>query len=166
MQDLLATILAAHAMLVVQRHSRDQRLAITHSSWYVWKSTHLLLQRANNFFIYQPGELRSPENTAEKIHEQIQIAKISGATDKVKNATAITGVHDTTSGAIVDMLVEMGKKLRKRGANSLNMAEEQVKEALEKQLEEYLKGNELNAAINPLLGLKGEVFIIYFCFIC
>jgi len=75
-------------------------------------------------------------------------------------------VRDTTSGAIVNMLVEMGKKLRKRGADSLHMTEEQVKEALERQLEEYLKGNELEAAINPLLGLKGKVIIIYFCFMC
>ena len=53
----------------------------------------------------------------------------------------------------------MGKKLRKREAGVHARPEEEVRAALRKELEDYLKGRPLERLINPLLGLQGGSFL-------
>ncbi|KAF8840947.1 hypothetical protein BDN67DRAFT_1048545, partial [Paxillus ammoniavirescens] len=104
--------------------------------------------------LFKSGNLRSPEGTVDEIKSQFVIAKLSGATEKVKTSLATTGVRDSLSLGILTTLVEMGKKLRKRDAGIPAMKESEVKAALEKELEDLLNGKNLDDVINPLLGMK------------
>ncbi|KAH0825731.1 hypothetical protein J3R83DRAFT_9938 [Lanmaoa asiatica] len=105
--------------------------------------------------IFLPGQARTPEKTAVEISRQIELALESGAGEKVKSATTSSGVRDSTTSAIVNALVELGKKLRKRKAGSATLTEVEVKVRLQKELENWLQGESLKDAINPLLGMKG-----------
>ncbi|KAH7928239.1 hypothetical protein BV22DRAFT_974816, partial [Leucogyrophana mollusca] len=105
--------------------------------------------------IFESGNLRTPDGTAEQIKQQINIALSSGATEKVKHSMASTGVRDTTSSAIVNTLVELGKRLRKRQAGTPAIPESKVKTKLEKEFEDLLNGDSLEDVINPLLGMEG-----------
>ncbi|KAG1786006.1 uncharacterized protein HD556DRAFT_1207162, partial [Suillus plorans] len=105
--------------------------------------------------IFVPGKLRTPAGTAEEIHAQFSSALASGATEKVKKSVASSGVKDTITGYILETVVELGKKLRKRGAGIQAKPEAEVKAILEKQLKDLLQGSALNDAINPLLGVEG-----------
>jgi hypothetical protein len=69
----------------------------------------------------------------------------------VKNATASTGVKDSSTSGIINSLLELGKRLRKPEAGKEKMTEEQVCTTLEKQLEDEL----LKHTINPLIGMAG-----------
>ncbi|KAH7917866.1 hypothetical protein BV22DRAFT_1076559 [Leucogyrophana mollusca] len=105
--------------------------------------------------IFESGNLRTPDGTAERIKQQFNIALSSGATDKLKQSMASTGVRDTTSSVIVNTLVELGKRLRKRDAGAPAIPESEVKAKLEKEFEDLLNGGSLEDVINPLLGMEG-----------
>ncbi|KAG1735638.1 uncharacterized protein EDB91DRAFT_1250472 [Suillus paluster] len=92
--------------------------------------------------IFVPGTPRTPAGTAEEIHAQFASALCSG-------------VKDTRTAYILDMVVELGKKLRKRGAGIQAKPECEVKAILEKQLGDLLQGSMIEGAINPLLGVEG-----------
>ncbi|KAI6141214.1 hypothetical protein BKA82DRAFT_4331740 [Pisolithus tinctorius] len=94
--------------------------------------------------LLKSGNLRTPEGTVNEIKSQFMNVKLSGATEKVKTSLSTTGVHDLLSLGILTMLVEMGKKLHN-----------EVKAALEKELEDLLNGKNLDDMINPLLGMNG-----------
>ncbi|KIJ05399.1 hypothetical protein PAXINDRAFT_164770 [Paxillus involutus ATCC 200175] len=112
------------------------------------------LDSNSKLILCQSGNLRTPEGTINEIKSQFVNAKLSGATEKVKSSLSTTGVRDSLSLGILTMLVEMGKKLRKRGAGVPAMKESEVKAALEKELEDLLNGKSLDDVINPLLGMK------------
>ncbi|KAF8417184.1 hypothetical protein L210DRAFT_3616068 [Boletus edulis BED1] len=103
--------------------------------------------------IFEPGSLRTPAETMSGIRSQLSKAMLPGATDKVKTSVSSTGVRDTLSSTILHTLIEMGKRLRKRGASTMN--ESDVKKELEKELATLLNGHGLEDMINPLLGMPG-----------
>ncbi|KAF8837376.1 hypothetical protein BDN67DRAFT_1028788 [Paxillus ammoniavirescens] len=104
--------------------------------------------------LFKSGNLCTPEGTINEIKSQFANAKLSGATEKVKSSLSTTRVRDSLSLGILTMLVEMGKKLRKRDAGVPAMKESEVGAALEKELEDLLNGKSLDDVINPLLGMK------------
>jgi hypothetical protein len=75
----------------------------------------------------------------------------------VQSAVSSTGVRDSASASILESLVELRKKLRKRGAGLPATAESEVTATLEKEFEELLQGATLNDAMNPLLGMNGKL---------
>ncbi|KAG1804512.1 uncharacterized protein BJ212DRAFT_1449734 [Suillus subaureus] len=105
--------------------------------------------------IFMPGKLRTPAGTAEEIHAQFSSVLALGATEKIKKSVASSGMKDMTTGYILEMVVELGKKLRKWGAGVQAKPEAEVKAILEKQLKDLLQGVMLDDAINPLLGMEG-----------
>jgi hypothetical protein len=74
----------------------------------------------------------------------------------VKNATASTGVKDSSTLGVINSLLELGKKLRKSEPGKERMTEEQIRKTLEKQLEDELLKN----TINPLIGMPGMSSIV------
>ena len=105
---------------------------------------------------FQSGELRTPEGTTTEICQQISLALGPGATEKLKSATASTGLRDTITASIVETVVDMGKKLRKRGSGKVPIPEADIRARLEQELNDYLKGANVKDTINPLLGMKVE----------
>ncbi|KAG1907831.1 uncharacterized protein F5891DRAFT_1124653 [Suillus fuscotomentosus] len=105
--------------------------------------------------IFKSGNLRTPEKTTEDIQHQFEAAMKSGATTKVQSAVSSTGIRDSTLASILESLVELGKKLRKRGAGLPATAKSEVTAMLEKEFEELLQGATLNDAMNLLLGMNG-----------
>lgn len=95
------------------------------------------------------------DETLANIKEQIDLAKLSGGTEKVRSKISTTGTHDAGSAAIVQHLLELGKRLRKWTAGKPSLAEANVRAALEKDLEELLNGKSIDDHINPLLGIPG-----------
>ena len=83
--------------------------------------------------------------------KHLKLATQSGGTEKVKNATTSTGINDAASLSVVKLLLEMGKKLRKRTAGQPVMPESQVLKELADELERQL----LHEPINPLIGMAG-----------
>ncbi|KIJ15049.1 hypothetical protein PAXINDRAFT_163214 [Paxillus involutus ATCC 200175] len=73
--------------------------------------------------IFKSGKLRTPSGTLADVKEQIELAKQSGGTEKVKNALSKSGTQDAASAAIIDHLLELGKRLRKREAGTPAMPE-------------------------------------------
>ncbi|KIJ68889.1 hypothetical protein HYDPIDRAFT_122720 [Hydnomerulius pinastri MD-312] len=53
--------------------------------------------------IFKPGELRTPIDTISEVKGQIDLAKQSGGTEKVKTAISKSGIRDAASAAIVDL---------------------------------------------------------------
>ncbi|KAG1774085.1 hypothetical protein EV702DRAFT_1180886 [Suillus placidus] len=98
--------------------------------------------------LFEIGELRRPEETIQQILEQIELSKLSGGTTKVQAAVSSTGTRDTTSASIVNRLLELGKRLRKR---------EPGKPAItnEREFEKMLGGLPVEDHINPLLSMTG-----------
>ncbi|OJA20984.1 hypothetical protein AZE42_10828 [Rhizopogon vesiculosus] len=105
--------------------------------------------------IFTEGNLRTPEETTSQVCRQFEIALCSGAAGKIAAATTLTGLRDSTSSSIINTLVELGKKLRKREAGQPALTESEVRAKLEKELEGMLQGRTLHEAINPLLGMDG-----------
>lgn len=103
----------------------------------------------------QCGELRTPEGTKMDILKQIELSKLSGGTEKVKNAVSLTGTRDAATTHIVSHLLELGKRLRKRQAGKPIMSEEDVRRQLEQEFKDMLHGLPLEDHINPLLGMPG-----------
>ncbi|KAI9566585.1 hypothetical protein HD554DRAFT_2205888 [Boletus coccyginus] len=94
--------------------------------------------------IFKCSELWMVDNMLANIKEQINLAKLSSGTEKVKNNVSMTGMHDAASTTIIQHLLELGKQL---------LAEGNVCAALEKDLEELLKDKTIDNYINPLLGI-------------
>lgn len=84
----------------------------------------------------------------------------SGTTTKIQNSVLLTGVQDTASCSILNALVELGKKLRKRTVGCQSLPENEVEATLRKEFEELLKGEWLDDTINPLLGMDSEFFLL------
>ncbi|KIO08465.1 hypothetical protein M404DRAFT_134486, partial [Pisolithus tinctorius Marx 270] len=105
--------------------------------------------------IFKSGELRTPSGTLADVKEQIELAKKPGGTDKVKNAISKTGTRDAASTAIVDRLLDLGKRLRKREAGTPAIPESEVCAQLEREFEAALAGRSVDDVINPLLGMAG-----------
>ncbi|KAG2089052.1 uncharacterized protein F5147DRAFT_748387 [Suillus discolor] len=103
--------------------------------------------------IFNSGNTRMPEETSNVIRQQFETAILSGASEKVKNSMSSTGICDMASASILNTLLELGKKLRKRIAGSLALPENEVRIALEKEFEQLLQGRRLDDAINPLLRM-------------
>lgn len=105
---------------------------------------------------FQSGELWAPEGTMTEICRQISLALGPSATEKLKSATASTGIRDSLTASIIETLVDMGKKMRKRGSGKVTMPEADIWAKLEQELSDYLQGASIRNMINPLLGMKGE----------
>ncbi|KAG1736269.1 hypothetical protein EDD22DRAFT_745936, partial [Suillus occidentalis] len=104
--------------------------------------------------LFTSGNTRTPEDTTAEIHKQFETAFKSGASEKIKNLVSSTGIRDSASNSILNALVELGKKLRKRAAGTQALPEAEVTAALEKEFSELLQGEKLDNAINPLLGME------------
>ncbi|KAG0693798.1 hypothetical protein DFH29DRAFT_985413 [Suillus ampliporus] len=100
----------------------------------------------HNIFI--PGNLRTPEKTTEDIRHQFEAAM------KIGSAVSSTGVRDSASASILESLIELGKKLRKREPGVTSNVRSDVTAALEREFEEQLQGATLEDTINPLLGIN------------
>ncbi|KAG1866336.1 hypothetical protein C8R48DRAFT_672094 [Suillus tomentosus] len=105
--------------------------------------------------LFMSGNTRTPEDTTAEIHKQFETAFKSGASEKIKNLVSSTGIRDSASNSILNVLVELGKKLGKRAAGTQALPEAEVTAALEKEFSELLQGEQLNNAINPLLRMEG-----------
>ncbi|KAI0631688.1 hypothetical protein C8Q77DRAFT_1060980 [Trametes polyzona] len=100
-----------------------------------------------------PGKLRTPEETLAEIKKQASGAILAG--DKLKDGVTKTGVRDATTTAVLQCIVELGKKLRKRSEGAAQLSEDEVRKQLEKELERLLQGKGIEEYINPLLGMPG-----------
>ncbi|KAG2128268.1 hypothetical protein DEU56DRAFT_872701 [Suillus clintonianus] len=105
--------------------------------------------------LFEIGELRRPEETIQQILEQIKLSKLSGGTTKVQAAVSSTGTRDTTSASIVNRLLELGKRLRKREPGKPAINEREVRQTLEREFEKMLGGLPVEDHINPLLSMTG-----------
>ncbi|KAG2063297.1 hypothetical protein BDR04DRAFT_1038375, partial [Suillus decipiens] len=105
--------------------------------------------------IFESGRLREPDDTRKHIYDQIALSKLSGGTEKVKNAVTSSGIRDAASASIVNHLLVLGKSLRKREAGKPALKEDEVRATLEKEFEDLLCGRPLEEFINPLLGMPG-----------
>ncbi|KAG1804057.1 uncharacterized protein BJ212DRAFT_1284808, partial [Suillus subaureus] len=103
--------------------------------------------------IFNSGNIRMPEGTANTVQQQFETTMLSGASEKVKNSMSSTGIRDTASASILNTLLELGKKLRKHTVGSPAIPENEVSITLKKEFEQLLQGGKLNDAINPLLGM-------------
>ncbi|KIK77216.1 hypothetical protein PAXRUDRAFT_167491, partial [Paxillus rubicundulus Ve08.2h10] len=63
--------------------------------------------------LFKCGELRTPQDTLTHIKEQIELAKLSGGTEKVKNAVRKSGIWDAAMATIINCLLDLGKVLQK-----------------------------------------------------
>jgi hypothetical protein len=106
--------------------------------------------------VRQEGTPRTPEETTSQVLKQFETALCSGATGKVVAAVSTTGIRDSTSSSIINTLVEMGKKLRKRDVGQPALPESEVRAKLEEELLDILQGRTHRDAINPLLGMNSE----------
>jgi hypothetical protein len=102
----------------------------------------------------QSGNIWTPENMTVEIHKQFETAFKLGASEKIKNLVSSTGIHDSTSNLILNVLVELGKKLWKHAASTQAMPEAEAAAALKKEFSELLQGKKLDNI--PIL-----LFIIY-----
>ncbi|KIJ13571.1 hypothetical protein PAXINDRAFT_80772 [Paxillus involutus ATCC 200175] len=99
--------------------------------------------------IFKCGELHTPGGTLAEIKEQIELSKVSGGTEKVKNAISKSGTHDAATTAVVNRILELGKQLRKRKAGKTAIPESE----LEREFKTLLGGLSIDEHINPLLGV-------------
>ncbi|KAI6149893.1 hypothetical protein BKA82DRAFT_3976473 [Pisolithus tinctorius] len=113
----------------------------------------LLEQGYNSIFVV--SKLCMPEETTTEVCQQVQLSLQSGATEKLKVVVAEMGVCDSSTTNIINVLIEMRKKLCKQGTRSHAMPEADLKARLQKELEDYLQGGNVKDVINPLLSIKG-----------
>jgi hypothetical protein len=79
------------------------------------------------------------------------LSTLSGGTDKVKKAATATGVNDAGSAPVIELLLEMGKELRRRGAGKTALPEAEIQKMLEDEMARLLQRH----PINPLIGMRG-----------
>lgn len=125
-RDLAATTSVGRVMSVEQKNIRHRKLATTAFLWY--ETTFRIFNMT--YWCLQSGNLRTPEKTSQEIRQQFESAFKSGATTKIQNSVSLTGVRDTASGSILNALVELGKKLRKRTAGCQSLPENEVEATL------------------------------------
>ncbi|KAG2132140.1 uncharacterized protein EDB93DRAFT_1094071 [Suillus bovinus] len=113
--------------------------------------------------IFKSGSLRTPEKTTDDIQHQFEAAMKSGATTKVQSAVSSTGVRDSASASILESLVELGKKLRKRVPGLPATSESKITAALKKEFDKLLRGTTLNDAMNPLFWMNGKLGQCHSC---
>jgi hypothetical protein len=83
--------------------------------------------------------------------EHGRLATQPGGAEKVKKATTASGIRDTTTAAILNYVLELGKQLRKREGGQRAVPEAEIQERLKQELEDRL----FQQTINPLLGMQG-----------
>ncbi|KAF9222822.1 hypothetical protein BS17DRAFT_707173 [Gyrodon lividus] len=91
--------------------------------------------------IFEPGDIWTPSSTLVDIKEQLELAKQSAGTEKVKNAVSKSSPHDAASAAIKDRLLNLGKckHLRKQEAGMTSIPELEI----------------IDNVVNPLLRMPG-----------
>lgn len=118
----------------------------------IFKVTFFSLRWTERILIrYQSAELRTPDDTQATICEQLRLAILPGGTEKVKSATASTGIRDSTTASIINYLLELGKSLRKRETGKQAISEEEIQARLTQEMEDQLR----SCSINPLIGMPG-----------
>jgi hypothetical protein len=101
---------------------------------------------------------RTPAETKEEILKQISTSTLPGAQTKIENMRQATGIRDNAVQGIIDVVVEMGKHLRKVKNGEHKLTEAAIQKKLEAKLDELLRYRSAEDLINPLLGLAGKVF--------
>lgn len=85
------------------------------------------------------------------------MAYLPGAAEKLKSATARTGVSDSGTKAILNTLAELGKSIRASFSRRSQIDEAEVRKQLEQALEDLLSpGTSIEDYINPLLGMPSK----------
>jgi len=107
-QVCIATICVGHVKWGEKMQRKCQMKAIQIYSRCV--ITYCLESGLINLYI-QSGELRTPEETLAEIKKQIELAKESGGTEKIKKFVASSGICDSLSTSIINHLLELGKQL-------------------------------------------------------
>ncbi|KAM6489231.1 hypothetical protein JOM56_015401, partial [Amanita muscaria] len=100
--------------------------------------------------IFQESTLRQAEETVMHARNHASLSLESGGTDKVKKAATASGVRDHTIGFIINPVLELGKKLRKRDGGPA-IPESVVKERLIREQNKVLGGKDIGQLVNPLL---------------
>ncbi|KAG1872027.1 hypothetical protein C8R48DRAFT_746529 [Suillus tomentosus] len=95
--------------------------------------------------IFVPGQLHTPAGIAAEIC----------TSEKIKKSVFSTGIKYTTTGYILETVVEMGKKLCKWVAGVQLKQESDIKVISNKEPKDLLQGSTLNDTINPLLSVEG-----------
>ncbi|KAF9229002.1 hypothetical protein BS17DRAFT_792946 [Gyrodon lividus] len=98
---------------------------------------------------------RPIQDTLVHIKEQIELAKLSGGMEKVKNAVSKSGTRDAATAAIIEHLLNLGKLLWKREQGRPILSEAEVHLQLESKLTTLLGGLSIDDHINPFLGMLG-----------
>ncbi|KAL0575645.1 hypothetical protein V5O48_006330 [Marasmius crinis-equi] len=102
--------------------------------------------------LFRPGIPRTPEKTTGHINELLRLSTLSGAQTKIKNYKEATGVSNSTSGAAMQAIVDLGKTLYdKANLESMGMKKEDVERQLQDEVARAVQGN----GINPLIGMPG-----------
>jgi len=90
-----------------------------------------------------------------QVKAQVELVKLPGGTTKVQAAVASTGTWDAATASIINRLLDLGKRLRKRDAGKPSIPEADIRAQLEDEFETALGGLSLDDHINPLLGMAG-----------
>src|ERR1700722_848711 len=109
--------------------------------------------------ISQEQEARTPSETAAQIQAQALATTQSGSTEKVKKMVTTTGIRDTTTTPIINVVLDMGKKLRKRESGQEITPEADIQAKLVKALDDC----HYREAGNPLIGMAGEQCHVFLC---
>lgn len=80
---------------------------------------------------FELGEPRTVESTRLNIQDTLELSVISGAQKKVKTAVATHGTRDSLTTSAVDMVVQLGKAIRKRARTTGHISESQIVAELE-----------------------------------
>ncbi|KAG7097863.1 hypothetical protein E1B28_005175 [Marasmius oreades] len=110
-------------------------------------------QTDNGFMeLFKSGELRTPEDTASKIYEQLQLSTLSGATEKLKKHKAASGINDSICANFLQAIVDLGKSLYSgKHPDSAGKAKEEIHAQLEVEVNRVVEEH----GINPLIGMPG-----------
>lgn len=110
------------------------------------------VDQAQKLIGLQPGDFRTPENTANHVRDLYGLAVTPGGAEKVKKRLSATGVRDSLANPILATIASLGKKLRLLPDEELT--EEAAVAALEAELAKH-------QPINPLLGVPGAHLLLH-----
>ncbi|KAG7097845.1 hypothetical protein E1B28_005160 [Marasmius oreades] len=110
-------------------------------------------QTDNGFMeLFKSGELHTPEDTAFKIYEQLQLSTLSDATEKLKKHKAASGINDSICANSLQAIVDLGKSLYSgKHPDSAGKAKEEIQAQLEAEVNCVVEEH----GINPLIGMPG-----------